>query len=237
MDVKHFGQRTEMEEQLGYDFHNKALPTLFAGSLLWMTSTLFFSGTITGKPFIPNTGTLILLFIGYFGLAIATMIKAARRENETSRVLFMVLSLILGMISGLTVEWGVLVLGSVELARGLFVGSTFVAATAIGAAAFIGKRYKDQIKGNWIVIFTIFGFTLFFQQIILILLFGFSTALLLITIFELMWIFGITIYDCATMHENIKAGFWMLSVINIFLDLVIITLRVFILLVYMFADN
>lgn len=234
--MKYFGERNVEEEPLGDLFYNKTLPTLFIGMAIWAFSALFFSGFITGTPILLPLGLLVGLSILYFVIWIATMILAARRQNEVAQILFFSASFITGILNSYILLSGALEVG-LKLARDVFAAASIIGVFAVGAALAIGYTFRRNFSQKYIYSFLIFGFILILMEWILsIFIADFSGWIVAISIFGLIWILGITLYDGATLPAKIAAGYWMMAVIDIFLDLVITIIRIFIILIRIMAE-
>ncbi|MCF2140008.1 MAG: Bax inhibitor-1 family protein [Candidatus Lokiarchaeota archaeon] len=234
--MKYFGEVDVEEEPIGDDFYSKTMPTLFFGAAIWAFSALFFSGYITGKAIIPSIGIIIALSIGYFIIWIVTIILAARQQNEISRLLFFAAAFITGILNSFVLYSGALEVG-LSLAKDLFVAASIIGVFAVGGALFIGYTFRKNFSHKYIVSFLIFGFIIIIMEWSLsIFISQMSGWFIFISILSLIWIMGITVYDGATLPLKIAAGYWMVAVIDIFLDFIIVLIRIFIILVRIFAD-
>ncbi|MHA1746246.1 MAG: hypothetical protein ACTSWW_09615 [Promethearchaeota archaeon] len=237
--MRHFGEKlTEEEEGLGLDFHQKALPTMFIGAFIWAFCAMFFSGYFTSGnlPLEFGGGFIITTIISYIGIWIATTIFAARRQNHTAALLFYIAAFITGLMNSFILYGAAAVIG-LELATFLFVISSVVGVFAVAGGLIIGLAFKDKIKGNFLWSFMIFGIVLIFMESIIYMM-GVTTPMMMgISALMLIWIMGVVVYDGATLPAKIRQGFWMIAVINIFLDFVIVVIRIFFILVQIFADR
>ncbi|MHA1775217.1 MAG: hypothetical protein DRO88_03675 [Promethearchaeia archaeon] len=235
--MKYFGERDVNEEPLGEDFYNKTMPTIFFGMAIWAFSALFFSGFITGKPIVPSLGIIITLTILYFVIWIATMILAGKRQNEIARVLFFSASFITGILNSFILLSGALEVG-LGLARDLFTVASIIGVFAVGSALAIGYMFRRNFSLKYIYSFMIFGVIIISMEWILSIFLNQSSGwVIFISILSLIWILGITLYDGATLSAKIGAGYWMMAVIDVFLDLVVVIIRIFIILVRIFAES
>lgn len=235
--VRHFGEKlSEEEEGLGIDFHQKALPTMFIGAFIWAFSAMFFSGYFGFPPLEMSGGLFIALIVGYFGLWIVTTIYAARGQNHTAALLFYVAAFITGVLNSFVLYAAAAVIG-LELAKFLFIISAVVGVFAVGGGLIIGLAFKDKIKGNFLWSFMIFGIVLIFMESIVYMM-GVTTPMMMgISALMLIWIMGVVVYDGATLPAKIRQGYWMIAVIDIFLDFIIVVIRIFVILVQIFADR
>jgi FtsH-binding integral membrane protein len=237
--MRHFGEKlTEEEEGLGLDFHQKALPTMFIGAFIWAFSAMFFSGYFTSGilPLEFGGGFIIATIIGYIGIWITTTIFAARGQNHTAALLFYAAAFITGLMNSFVLYAAAEVIG-LELAMFLFVVSAVVGVFAVAGGLIIGLAFKDKIKGNFIWSFMIFGIVLIFMESIIYMM-GVTTPMMMgISGLMLIWIMGVVVYDGATLPAKIRQGYWMIAVIDIFLDFVIVVIRIFFILVQIFADR
>ena len=237
--MRHFGEKlTEEEEGLGLDFHQKALPTMFIGAFIWAFSAMFFSGYFTSGnlPLEFGGGFIIATIIGYIAIWIATTIFAARRQNRTAAILFYAAAFITGLMNSF-ILYGAAALIGLELAKFLFVVASVVGLFAVAGGLIIGLAFKDKIKGNFLWGFMIFGIILILMESVIYMM-GVNTPMMMgISALMLIWIFGVIIYDDATLPAKIRQGYWMIAVIDIFLDFVIVVIRIFYILVRIFADR
>lgn len=234
--MKYFGERDVDQEPLGDEFYSKVLPTLFIGAIIWALTTLFFSGYITGTPIPTSLRFIIFLSIGYFGIWIVTMVFSARGQNETARGLFFIAAFFTGILNSYILTFAALEVG-LQIARDLFAVASIVGVCATGTALAIGYMQRSKIKGNYFYSFLAFGLVAVVMEWILsIFFYNNNTVMILISLGMLIWIFGVIVYDGATLPYKIAAGLWMMAVIDIFLDFVIVIIRIFVILVRIFAE-
>ena len=235
--MRHFGEKLlEEEEGLGIDFHQKALPTMFIGAFLWAFSAMMFSGYFGFPALELGIGLIIPIIIGYFAIWIITIIFAARGQNGTAALCFYAAAFLTGVMNSFILSSAAAVIG-LELAQFLFVVSAVVGVFAVAGGLIIGLAFKDRIKGNFIRSFMIFGIILIFMEWVIYAL-GVTAPLMMgISALMLIWIMGVIVYDGATLPAKIRQGYWMIAVIDIFLDFVIVVIRVFIILVQIVGNR
>ena len=201
----------------------------------WFITSLTFSGLL-GFTLIEFTlGITILLVIGYIFFWIITLILAFYKKNILSMIFFFAASLITGVLGSSILIWATSIVGE-EIVLPLFFMASFIGLLVTFAILVLGLIFRNKIHENWIYPLLIFGFILFVLEFTLILIFGFNAVILITSILVLIWLFGVIFWDGSQLPNTIDEGFWMLAVINIFLDLINVIIRIFIILVKIIGD-
>ena len=223
------------KSSLGNDFWYKTIPVLALGMGFWFITSLTFSGLL-GFTLIEFTlGITILLVIGYIFFWIITLILAFYKKNILSMIFFFGASIITGIIGSSIISWATSIVGE-EIVLPLFFMASFIGLLVTFAILVLGLIFRNKIHENWIYPLLIFGFILFVLEFTLILIFGFNAVILITSILVLIWLFGVIFWDGSQLPNTIDEGFWMLAVINIFLDLINVIIRIFIILVKIIGD-
>ena len=221
---------------LGKDFYYKTLPVFMIGLIIWVGATIGFSGLI-GPTILPLTiGFVIFLVIIYIILWIVTIILAFIRQNILSMIVFFFASLVSGMLSSTLLVWASAIF-RLEIVLGLFFIAFVVGFLVTVGLLIMGLILRDKIGQKWIYPLLLFGGILLILEISLILIFGFNPILLITSVLVLIWLFGIILWDGSQLPETMSEGYWMLAVLNIFLDMVNVIIRIFIILVEIFAES
>jgi len=229
-------ESTKRNQILGNDFYYKTLPVFLIGLIIWVGATIGFSGLV-GPAILPLTvGFIILLIVIYFVLWIVTIILALNRQNILSMLIFLFASLVSGMLSSTLLIWASAIF-RLEIVLGLFFIAFVVGFLVTLGLLIIGLILRDKISQKWIYPLLLFGGILIILEISLIILFGFNPILLITSILVLIWLFGVILWDGSQLPETVSEGYWMLAVLNIFLDLVNVIIRIFIILVEIFAES
>jgi hypothetical protein len=221
---------------LGNDFWYKTLPVLIVGMIIWTLTTLIFSGIIGPIQFRLTLGIVILLMVLYFILWIVTIILAMARQNFLSMIIFFNASMVSGMLSSTLLIWASAVL-RLELVLGLFFIAFVVGLLVLIGLLILGLSLRERISDKFIYPLLLFGFILLVLEVSIILIFGFNPILLITSILVLIWLFGVILWDGSRLPETIEEGYWMLAALDIFLDLINVILRIFIILVEIIADS
>ena len=221
---------------LGNDFWYKTLPVLIIGMVIWTLTTLIFSGVIGPLQLTFTMGIVILLMILYFILWIITIILAMVRKNFLSMIVFFNASLVSGILSSTLLIWASAIL-RLELVLGLFFIAFVVGLLVLIGLLILGLSLREKISDNFIYPLLLFGFILLILEVSIILIFGFNPILLITSILVLVWLFGVILWDGSRLPETVGEGYWMLAALDIFLDLINVILRIFIILVEIIADS
>ena len=228
-------ESTKREKILGNDFYYKTLPVFLIGLIIWVVATIGFSGLV-GPVIIPLTlGFIILLIVMYIVLWIFTIILAMKRQNIISMMIFFFASLVSGMLSSTLLIWASAII-RLELVLGLFFIAFVVGFLVTLGLLIMGLILRDKISKNWIYPLLLFGVILLILEFSLIIIFGFNPILLITSILVLIWLFGVILWDGSRLPQTVSEGYWMLAVINIFLDMINVIIRIFIIFVEIFAD-
>jgi len=228
-------ESTKREKILGNDFYYKTLPVFLIGLIIWVVATIGFSGLV-GPVIIPLTlGFIILLIVMYIVLWIFTIILAMKRQNIISMMIFFFASLVSGMLSSTLLIWASAII-RLELVLGLFFVAFVVGFLTTLGLLIMGLILRDNISKNWIYPLLLFGAILLILEFSLIIIFGFNPILLITSILVLIWLFGVILWDGSRLPQTVSEGYWMLAVINIFLDMINVIIRIFIIFVEIFAD-
>ncbi len=220
---------------LGNDFWYKTIPVLALGMGFWFATSLTFSGLL-GFTLIEFTlGITILLIVMYLFFWIITIILAFYKKNILSMIFFFGASLITGILGSSILIWATSIVGE-EIVLPLFFMASFIGLLVTFAILVLGLIFRDKIHENWIYPLLIFGFILVVLEFTLILIFGFNTVILVTSVLVLIWLFAIILWDGSRLPEIIDEGFWMLAVINLFLDLINVIIRIFIIIVKIIGD-
>jgi len=229
-------KRKEGDNILGKDFYYKTLPVFLIGLIIWVGASIGFSGLV-GPVIIPLTvGLIIFLVIIYIVLWIVSVILALKRQNILSMAIFFFASLVSGMLSSTLLIWASSIF-RLELVLGLFFIAFAVGFLVTVVLLIMGLIFRDKISIKWIYPLIAFGFTLVILEISLILIFGSNPILIITSILVLIWLFGVILWDGSRLPQNVSEGYWMLAVIDIFLDMINVILRIFIILIEIFSES
>lgn len=229
-------ESTKRSQILGNDFWYKTLPVFMIGMIIWVGATIGFSGLV-GPIILPlSVGFIIFLIIIYIILWIITVVLALLRKNLLSMIIFLFASLVSGMLSSTLLIWASAIF-RLEIVLGLFFIAFVVGFLVTLGLLIMGLFLRDRIGQKWIYPLLLFGGILLTLEISLILIFGFNPILLITSVFVLIWLFGIILWDGSQLPETVSEGYWMLAVLNIFLDMVNVIIRIFIIIVEIFAES
>lgn len=226
----YFGHVKGKQPTLDNKFYTHVLPTMFVAAIIWFFSTLYFAGML-GTPALDLSTfqtTEILIALGIFLVIwILLIIFTFLKVNIIAMILFFIAAAFNGIMFSFLVDYVGSDIGD-ELATTLFTTSALIAVFATGGAMLLGFLFKDKIAKHFCWYFLLFGILYALFEIVVQLIFG--TGNLVIDFLMLGYIFGVMIFDSATIPGKIKRGFWMMAVIDIFFDFVAMVLRIFIIL-------
>lgn len=229
-------KRKEGQNILGNDFYYKTLPVFLIGLIIWVGAIIGFSGLV-GPVIIPLTvGFIIFLLIIYIVLWIVTVILALKRQNILSMVIFFFASLVSGMLNSTLLIWASSIF-RLEIVLGLFFIAFLVGFLVTLGLLIMGLLFRDKISIKWIYPLLLFGGILIILEISLILIFGYNPILIITSILVLIWLFGVILWDGSRLPQTVSEGYWMLAVINIFLDMINVIIRIFIILIEIFSES
>ncbi len=215
---------------LGNDFWYKTLPVLIIGMIIWMIATLLFSGFL-GISAIPLSSVVIITSIVlYIIFWILTIILAFMKKNWPSMITFFISSLFTGIISSSLLIWAAAII-ALELVLGIFFVAFFVGLGVTIGLLIMGLFLRDRISQRWIYPLLLFGILLIVLEFSLVLLFGYNPFILITSILVLIWFFAVILWDGSRLPNTIEEGYWMIAVIDIFLDMVNVIIRIFIIIV------
>jgi hypothetical protein len=231
MAFRFFGHVHGKQPALGQEFYSKVLPTLFIGTIIWLVSTLYFAGFLIPNPYdlVSASGYDILVFIiAFIGLWILLFIFAILRLNTVAMVLFFAIAGFTGVIHGVLLYVIGLIGIDPILAEQLFFTAVVAGVIATAGAMSLGFMYKDQITKHYCIAFLVFGLCIGVMELLVTIIFGWGdTSSILIDFIGLIYIFGVLVFDAAVLPAQVKRGYWMMAVINIFFDMIAMILKLF----------
>ncbi|UYP44850.1 hypothetical protein NEF87_001135 [Candidatus Lokiarchaeum ossiferum] len=228
----YFGHVKGKQPALDNEFYSKVLPTMFVAALLWLLSTLYFSG-LFGAPALDLTTfsipQIIIALCVFVGVWILLMIFTFLRVNLIAMVLFFISALGSGVLLSFVVSFVAEDLGE-ELTRSLFITSALIGVFATGGAMALGILLKDKISKHYCWYFLLFGILFGVLEVVIIAIFGEGENNIVVDLLMFGYLFGVMVFDAATLPGKIKRGYWMMAVIDIFFDFVGMVLRIFMIL-------
>ena len=223
------------ERVLGNDFWYKTLPVLSIGMVLWVVTTLILGSSLSyGISGITLTVAIIavVLYVVFWLLAI---FLAIYRKNILSMMFFFTASFFSGVISSSLIAFASTIF-RLELVLGIFLAAFFSGLGVTIGLLILGLWQKDRITEKWIYPLIVFGLLLVIIEFSLILIFGYNPYILITSILVLIWIFGVIIWDGSRLPSTIEEGYWMLAVVDIFLDMFNAIIRIFIILIEILSE-
>lgn len=218
---------TEKTRSLGNSFFMKSVFTIFIGLLLWMVSTILFGGTVIFLFF--DLTSIILLLIGYIALWVTTIILANQKKNRIAQILFFITAFYTGIMQSPVIIWGGIYLGDLQQAINLFLVASILGVLATGIALYVGYKFRERLnkfRDYWWLL-AIYGLIVLIISIIIGFLYNFETYMLITSPLVLIWIFGTIIYDGIRLGDRNLEEEWMTIALSIFLDLIIVIIRIF----------
>jgi hypothetical protein len=231
----------DLEEREGKTFKNqyrnawlKAIGTLTIGMGIWFFSTLL-NGGYLGVPSLElSLVSMILLLIIYFIVWIGVMILADLQYNLVAMVIFFVAAYLSGLLEYPVMVWAGDLVG-LQRAKELFFMASLTGVLSTLGVLMIGHLLRDKLRGKMgkilFVIVVVYGILLIILEFLLILIFGFDQVIFFTSILVLIWVYGVILYDGMNLVDEIHRNEWMNAVVGIFLDLVIVIIRIFLILV------
>jgi len=221
---------------LGNDFWYKTLPVLSIGIVIWVLFTLLFSGFL-GFEAISFSGIVIIIsVVCYILFWIITILLAYWKRNIFSMLSFFVASGFSGLLSSTLLTWASTII-RLELVLGFFFAAFFVGVGAVIGLLILGIFLRGRISERLIYPLLLFGFLLLVIEISLILIFGYNPYILITSVLVLIWFFFVILWDGSRLPNTIEEGYWMIAVIDIFLDMINVIIRIFIILVEIFSEQ
>jgi hypothetical protein len=231
MALRFFGHTNGKQPALGDEFYNKALPTMFVGMLIWLGTTLYCAGFIGTYSFDITTVSgwnLITFLIAYLIVAVLMFIFAILRVNFLAMIMFFGLTGFTGVMQGVFIGFIGDAIGDPLLAEQIFYVAVVAGVIATAGAVSLGLIYKDKITKHYCIAFLIFGLCIGIMELIVAVIFGGTNQYqLVMDVVGLVYIFGVLVFDAAVLPSQVKRGYWMLAVINIFFDMIAMILRLF----------
>ena len=226
----YFGHVKGKQPTLDNQFYTKVLPTMFFAAILWFLSTLYFGGLL-GTPALDLTDffstQIIIALCVFIGVWILLFIFTFLKVNLLAMIFFFIAAIFAGIFQSFLFSYVAADLGE-ELARSLFMTSALIGVFATGGATILGLMLKDKISKHYCWYFILFGILYSLLEVVMIAIFGSSNFIVDFLMFG--YIFGVIVFDAATLPGKIKRGYWMMATVDIFFDFVTIVLRIFVLL-------
>lgn len=212
------------------DFWKKAVPVLFVGMIIWFLSTLLSGGYFGLPPIVLNLQWFIVLIVSYFVIWLIVFILSVSKNNIIAMILFFVASWITGVLEFPILLWAVEEVG-LDTARMIFFVASFSGVFATIGGLLIGFFLAGKIGVKWYSFLIVFGVLLIILEVTLTIIYGFDTIVFFTSVLTVIWIFGVIIWDGSRLPETIEEGHWMEVVVNIYFDLIVIIIRLFIIIV------
>jgi hypothetical protein len=221
---------------LGNDFWYKTLPVLTVGIILWTVFTLLFSGFL-GAPAIPLTITVVIIAVVlYLFFWILTIILAFIKKNLISMFFFFGASITSGLLSSTLLIYASSII-RIDVVLGIFFAAFFVGIGVTVGLLILGLMVRGRITDKLIYPLMLFGFLLLVIELSLIFIFGYNPYILITSVFVLIWFFFVIVWDGSRLPATIEEGYWMIAVIDIFLDMINVIIRIFIIIVEIIAGG
>ena len=215
---------------LGNDFWYKTLPVLVIGMIIWVVFTLLFSGFLGASAISLSFTVIIISVVLYLLFWILTIILAFMKKNLISMFSFFGASILTGVLSSTLLVWASSII-RIDLVLGIFFAAFFVGIGATVGLLIMGLLLRGKISEKLIYPILLFGFLLLGIELSLILIFGYNPYILITSIFVLIWVFVVILWDGSRLPNTIEEGYWMVAVIDIFLDMINVIIRIFIIIV------
>jgi len=216
-------------------FYLKVVPVTGLGLSLWFCSTLIYGG-ILGPILMLDFGGLITALISYIIMWILTIVFAYARKNSAAMITFLLASFFSGVTEAPLIMWASAMLGSVEKASMVFLVASLMGIIATAGALYIGAKYARELPRNlmWAAFFGIIMISS--VESILIWTIGFNTVIFWTSLLILGLLFITILYDGMNLGVEIERS-WMLAVLTVFIDIVVVIIRLFIILVQLLSDR
>jgi len=221
---------------LGNDFWYKTLPVLVIGMIIWIVFTLLFSGFLGASAISLSFAAIIISVVLYLLFWVLTIILAFMKKNLISMFSFFGASILTGILSSTLLIWASTII-RIDLVLGIFFTAFFVGIGVTVGLLILGLVLRGKISEKLIYPILLFGFLLLIIEISLILIFGYNPYILITSIFVLIWFFVVILWDGSRLPNTIEEGYWMVAVIDIFLDMVNVIIRIFIIIVELLSGE
>ena len=221
---------------LGEDFWYKTLPVLTLGMIIWVVFTLLFSGFLGTSAISLSYVVIIVSVVLYLFFWILTIILAFTKKNILSMCSFFGASILTGLLSSTLLIWASTII-RLDLVLGIFFAAFFVGIGVTIGLLILGLFLREKISQKLIYPILLFGFLLLIIELSLILIFGYNPYILITSIFVLIWFFVVILWDGSRLPNTIEEGYWMVAVIDIFLDMVNVIIRIFIIIVELLSGE
>lgn len=215
---------------LGNDFWYKTLPVLVIGFIIWVVFALLFSGFLGTSAISLSFAVIIISIVLYLIFWILTIILAFLKKNLISMFSFFGASMMSGVLSSTLLVWAS-TLVRIDLVLGIFFAAFFVGIGVTVGLLILGLLFRGKISEKLIYPILLFGFLLLGIELSLILIFGYNPYILITSIFVLIWFFVVILWDGSRLPNTIEEGYWMVAVIDIFLDMINVIIRIFIIII------
>jgi len=214
---------------------NSTMFTLFTGAIIWMFSTILYGYYFATVPIFFTFFAYIFWLIVYIGIWIATILLALFRKNIFAMGFFLFAAFISGIVQAPVLVWAGAYLGDMQMATALFLLASASGVVATGSLLLVGNYLRTKISARKMFYFGmmlgIMGISIIFAEFFLIWFIGYNEFLFWTSIIVLIWIFGVIIFDGYRFQFLMKKNAWMLATLSIFLDYIIVVIRIFTLLV------
>lgn len=241
MNFKYFGHISGKQPALGEDFYTKALPTMLVGFIIWLGAVLYYGGLLWADPydlFSVTPTQLIVFIVAYIVVWVVLFISCLLRGNLVAMIFFFIMAGFSGFLYGFLIQYVAVYLGSESLTRSIFFTAVLSGVIATVGAVSLGLIYKDKLTKHFCIAFLVFGICFAILEGIISLVFGNTIEReIIIEFIAIAYIFGVLVFDAAVMPAQIKRGYWMMAVVDIFFDMIIMIIRIFLFLVSLKEGN
>ncbi|MFX0072343.1 MAG: hypothetical protein ACFFAO_14750, partial [Candidatus Hermodarchaeota archaeon] len=157
------------------------------------------------------------------------------QKNLFSMIFFFIASFFSGVISS-TLIFLASSIFRFEVVLGIFLAAFLSGLGVTIGLLILGLLFRERITEKWLYPLILFGLLLIIIEGSLILIFGYNPYILITSIFVLIWLFGVILWDGSRLPSTIKEGYWMVAVVDIFLDMFNAIIRIFIILIEILSD-
>ena len=223
------------ERVLGNDFWYKTLPVLSIGMIIWVVTTLLLGSYLSLGASGMSLVLMIASIIFYIIFWILAIVLALYKKNLFSMIFFFIASFFSGVISS-TLIFIASSIFRFEVVLGIFLAAFLSGLGVTIGLLILGLLFRERITEKWLYPLILFGLLLIIIEGSLILIFGYNPYILITSIFVLIWLFGVILWDGSRLPNTIKEGYWMVAVVDIFLDMFNAIIRIFIILIETLSD-
>lgn len=189
-------------------------------------------------PPIITLASIVTIIVLYFILWIGAMILSFSQRNGIAFICYLAAAWITGVLQSGLFYWAVYDEGlDPSFAKFLFFGATLIAGIIMAVMIPIGMA-MDYESAAPLGIVVVAGLLIsIVTEIVLYFIFGWDIAIFFTSLLVIFVITIAVVVDGSEIMRNVNENTWMASVIQLTLDFIILTVRIFIILAKIFGNS